>query len=259
MEIQTTIIDNYLQGKPLCTKEDVWLFSNEPKADQRRKEVVEELKRQAVCTFSSFPTYNAPLFYQLFPSIHSNLSNFVIQLIVGSNTFYRKVTMKDKTYLVFDLIQCANMTPIVSQMMYLLLHTLHYEIAKTLLLTDYPLPLNSSYTAHLNHLSFIEGFAYYLSWNSDADHYRFHDDHYEQQKEKAFGSLLNAFEVTSVSLQNAILTSLPKLSLWDQFPATAALFYIDDCYRSEGIDAITHLYQRGWTSWIQTIFDLKEN
>ena len=256
MQIDTQMIDQYLDDLPLSYNKD-FLMTEVLKPDKNRKEVVFELRNRLQDALAQFPSFNRSLFYQLFPNMDTSLDSYHIIFIVGSNQFYKTYVTDRSTSIVIDLIQCANMTHIVSQMMYLILHTLHYEIAHSLILAQYPLPKACRYTDWLNHLSFVEGFASYLSWNEDAEQYKFHAQRYELQKEKAFAMLLDAFYINSEEIQREIIASMPDLPFWSQFPVTASIFYIDDLFRSSGERKISSLYKQGWDTWIQTIYAIK--
>lgn len=254
MQIDTHIIDQYLTDKPLNLESFPFPIDRCP-LDPHRKEVVLELKNRTKRSLTDFPNFNKDLYTTLFPSFPKYLENTRIILLVGSKHFFRKFVLDQNQYYVIDLIQCANMTSIVSQMMYLILHTLHYEMTCSYLKHVHPFHA-PSYKAFLNYHSFIEGFATYLSWNEQAKDYHLYTDHYDQAREKAFGTLYETYFIDSPNIQQTILHSLSKLSFWDQFTTISALFYIDDIYREHGKDGLRHLYLEGWSQWIETIFAL---
>ncbi len=255
MNIDTHIIERYINGQPPYAKEDAWMPIERVDLAANRQEVAAELMKRTRALCAQFPTFNAALFHALFPQLETTLSHIDVILLVGSKELCHLHHDKTRCVLFLDLIRAADMTHIVSQMMYLIHNALHYEIAKHCLLSAYPDDVND-FIQRLNHLCFIEGFATYLSWNAHAADYRLFTDRYEAQKIQAFGMLHQALSIEDASLQKAILAALPSLPFWEQFPTIAALFYLDDCYRSEGESGLCRLYAQGWEQFTQTMFAL---
>lgn len=259
MEIQTQVVDSYLNDEAIHTKERGWLFSDFTQPDPSRKEVVAELKRRVLESADHFPTFNSALYLMLFPHLDEVLEECRIVLVVGSPASIYSLTHEGVRYLVIDLLQVANMTRIVSQMMYVIANGINFEIAKQCILKDYPAPHAAhDYHALLNRRCFIEGLATYLAWSSNIEQYRFFTEKYNPYKEKAFALLHQAFYTQNQLTRKKILTALPQLDFWNQFPTIAGMFYFDDVFLAHGKKAIKAVYDLGWRHFIQTIFQPKQ-
>lgn len=256
MQIDSHIVDRYLNGDPLFTKEDDWMPIEKIPTDLNRQEVSAELKTRMLDSLARFPSFNHALFMALFPTLDHTLEKVNVHLVVSTRQLFHMAKRDQTIDLFIDLIQAANHTHIVSQMLYLILYSLHSAIAKHCLQERWTIQ-EDSYQKRLNHLCFIEGFATYLAWNEDAANYRFYTDRYEQKKERAFGLLYHAFQTTDTVIQEKIFTSRTAIPFWNQFWTTAPLFYIDDIYRSDSIDGVRALYEQGWSHFVETIFAME--
>lgn len=255
MKIDTQIVDRYLSGKPLLTGEEDRIPLDQSALEMDRREVVAELKTRTLASLQQFPSFNPALFQALFPALDICQKRLHVHLLVGSSDLCR-TAKSDASFDVFiDLIQAANRTRIVSQMMYLILHTLHYEFARHCLLIHWP-DSGRSYHERLDHLCFVEGLATYLAWNENAADYRFYTDRYEQKKEQAFGLLYHAFQIDDAKVQEQILSAPSDIPFWNQFWVSASLFYLDDLYRSTGSDGLQSFCTQGGRHFVETIFDL---
>lgn len=257
MNIDTHIADRFLNRETNIQEEDKWLFPSLRTADGRRTEVVVELKKRTLRCIENFPSFNRSLFTGLFPQLREKQKEITVHLVVGSSAATYKVHNEQGIHLIIDLLQVADLTPIVSQMMYVIENYLHFETALYCIETVHGKPqAQMDYQSMLNYQAFTQGLATYLAWNGDNNTYCFSQPKYEETRERSFGMLYEAFQTKDPLLQRKILASLPKLSFWNQFPMISVLFYLDDQYHENGNQGIITFYQNGWEHVISSIFEL---
>ena len=83
MNIDTHLIERYLQDEPVYADADAWIFRNTDPIDPRRHDVVHELCRQ-VCGLR-WPCFNPALHARLFPHLDAVLEEMTIILIAASS------------------------------------------------------------------------------------------------------------------------------------------------------------------------------
>lgn len=254
MNYETSIIQAYLDDKDLTKEANSWMLAQYEIPDPMRKDIVRELTSQLEIITEEFPTFNTPLWNILFPQMDIVTDKITIVPLVGCKKAGNRIEHKDgQIYFFIDLIYIADMTRIVSQMLYILQNYLTFEIAKLCIHQDYPLQ-SKKYMDILDHLTFTNGLATFLSWNKDCSQYKFHTEKYEPRKEQAFGMLASAMEIENKALQHKILLAAISNDFWKQFPSVAGLFYFDDVYRDIGKEGISLLYRHGPKNFIHTIF-----
>ena len=254
MKYEPSMILAFLDDKDLQKEENSWMLSQYKQPDPKRKDIVRELMTQLEVITEEFPTFNAPLWNLLFPDMDKIIDRITIVPLVGcENAGNRMERRDDMIYFFIDLINIADMTRIVSQMVYVLQNYLTFEIAKLCIHEDYPLT-SRKYVDLLNHLTFTNGLANFLSWNENCSSYKFTSEKYEPRKEAAFGMLASAMEIENKALQHKILMAAVSNDFWNQFPCVAGMFYFYDIYQDLGKDGIALLYRHGPKNFIHTIF-----
>lgn len=254
MILKDSIIQAYLQHKPIHTAQDYTLLQNLTTPDRNRIEIVQELYHRLMKSLHAFPIFNKDLWNALFPTWKETLKDVYILPVVGLTTSIYPIQKIDgKTYIVIDLIQTANYTRIVSQMEYLLQNLLMTSLAELCIQHDYP-NQPSTYLQSLDTMFFKEGLKTYLSWNKDCKFYVFQNEKYLKRKELTFAILLEAVNVTDKTTQQNILNHIQQADFWNQFPIIAGLFYFDDQYQDNDIQGIIQTYRKGPNGIILSIF-----
>ncbi len=254
MILKDSIIQAYLQSKPIHTAQDYILLRNLTTPDNSRIEIVKELYQRLIMMLQQFPIFNQELWNALFPNWKNTLKDVYILPVVGLTSSIHPIQIIDgRTYIVIDLIQTANYTRIVSQMEYLLQNLLMNSLAELCIQDSYPLkPV--SYLQTLDCMFFKEGLKTYLSWNKNCNHYVFQDEKYTKRKEMTFGFLYDAVNIKDETTQENILQHIQQADFWNQFPMIAGLFFFDDIYHNEGMQGIVDIFQKGPHNIISSIF-----
>lgn len=254
MQLDDTLIQAFLNQKPIREQTTFWMITAFEEPDINRKDIVVELLQRLNTIVEKFPTFNANLWNALFSNQKDLIDTITIYPIVGSkDTMGRVEQQGDQIYIIIDLIQTANYTQIVSQMEYVLQNYITNEVAKLCIRADFPLIAND-YLSLLNQNAFMFGLANFLSWGEDIEQYKFHTEKYEPHKERSFGILAHALEVNDTKTQTKLLYVIHNASFWDQFPSVAGMFYFTDTFKEYGLEGITKLYRKGPTSFIQIMF-----
>lgn len=253
MHFDDTLIQAYLNDQPISKTSIYRMIEHYHKPDVKRRDVVRELNLQLHEITKQFPVFNEHLWSMLFHENSDILDTIYICPVVGSDTMSRTVTKDDQTYFLIDLIGVADVTRIVSQMIYILKNHITFEITKLCILKQYPMT-SHHYGNMLDASAFINGLSYFLSWNESCELYQFHTDKYEPHKEKAFGLLAQALTIDNKALQHKILVHIHNGDLWEQFPAAAGMFYFNDIYRDLGENGIVQLYRMGPKDFVKHIF-----
>lgn len=254
MQLDDTLIQAFLNQKALREQANFWMITSFEEPDIKRKDIVVELLHRLHTIIDEFPTFNATLWNALFVNQKTLVDTITICPIVGSkDTMGRVEQQDDQIYIIIDLLQTANYTQIVSQMEYVLQNYIANEVAKLCIRADFPL-LANDYLSLLNQNTFMFGLSNFLSWGEDVEHYKFHIEKYEPYKERSFGILAHALEVSDNKTQTKLLYVIHNASFWDQFPSVAGMFYFDDTYKEYGLEGIVKLYRKGPTSFIQIMF-----
>lgn len=252
MHIQDSIIQAYLQDTPFEEAYDFSKLSGFKKPTPIRKEVVEELNKQLHQIVQNFPVFNTFLWKQIFTK--DQLDNIVILPVVGSYPRENKTfSFENSIVLQIDLLLIADYTPIVSQMCYILKNYITVELAKILLMKQQAKPL--TFLDKLDQMVYIGGIANYLAWNEDCSQYVFSNPTYDKKKEEVFGLLYQVQELEDIENQTKLLTFLKHCSFWENFPAVAGMFYLDDIYHEKGMDGMIACMQRGSKCFIKHIFE----
>ncbi|MEF9967241.1 MAG: hypothetical protein RR766_01920 [Longicatena sp.] len=245
--IQSFLDDKELQEEPLFK-----LLEDFKEPDIKRKDVVKEVSTQIQAISDKFPIFNSDLWNSLFIDT-SFLDTISICPMVGGNKIGYQIHKDDKIYLFIDVIQVANCTRVVSQMMYIIKNFISLEVTKIGIHQYYPMKLKE-YLDILDYLTFANGLANFLAWNEDCNTYSFHTDKYEVHKEKAFGMLAQAIEVDNKVVQHKLLLCAKSPILWDRFASVAGMFYIHDIYQEQGTEGIVSLFNEGPNNFIYRIF-----
>lgn len=251
MYIQTELIQAFLSDSAI---EETALFSlldDFTKPDPMRKEVVKELTNRLTQIVEAFPTFNPAIWNVLFQDTQDITDDIIIVPVAGTKGHC--MIKEDHLYILVDLIQIADMTPIVSQMCYVMQNYLHQEIAQLCIRQHYPFTAQS-YHEMLDYFTFTNGLANYIAWNESAHLYKFQTEKYDPYKEKAFGMLYSAIEVENKALQHKVLSSATHGDFWNQFPGVAGMFYINDLYQEFGVKGLQSLFQTGWMHLCDRIF-----
>lgn len=254
MELRDSIIQAFLEDAPLSSANDIKLLGDYITPDCKRKDIVRELLTQLESIVKGFPTFNTVLWNELFQQ-NKALESILILPVVGSEPIGNRVERTTDGYLiVIDLIHIANYTQIVSQMVYVLQNYITFEITKICIHETYP-STSKHYLDLLDHMTFTNGLANYLSWNENCKDYKFYTEKYDIQKEKAFGLLAQTKDIANKAMQHKVLMNVVQADFWNQFPSTAGMFYFDDTYRDFGNKGIEQLYKRGPKNFVQLIFN----
>mgnify|MGYP006960811854 FL=1 len=160
MNIDTHLIERYLQDEPVYADADAWIFRNTDPIDPRRHDVVHELCRQ-VCGLR-WPCFNPALHARLFPHLDAVLEEMTIILIAASSDVPTYLCEHDgQQHLVIDLIQVANLTRIVPAMMHIICNFISLTCAQRCIASDFP-GSPASYAQQLDLCCFREGLANWL-------------------------------------------------------------------------------------------------
>lgn len=252
MKCEWEIIHAFLQDKEIKQCHFFPLLNKFNQPDQKRKDVCKELSTQLESIIEEFPIFNRVLWNEIFHDEKECLEHIIILPVVGTEE--HNVIKKDgQIYLLLDLIKIANITPIISQMVYVMENFLTLEITKLCIHARYPLS-SKNYLDLLDYFTFTNGLSHFLSWNEDAKLYKFYTDKYEPYKEKAFSMLAQSLDIENKALQHNILIHATSGDFWSQFPKVAGMFYFDDIFREYGNQGIVFLYQKGPKRFIQHIF-----
>ena len=165
MNIDTHLIERYLQDEPVYADADAWIFRNTDPIDPRRHDVVHELCRQ-VCGLR-WPCFNPALHARLFPHLDAVLEEMTIILIAASSDVPTYLCEHDgQQHLVIDLIQVANLTRIVPAMMHIICNfiSLTRSDASRATFPDHQFPMRSSL------ISVASGMAWPTGWPGAAMH-----------------------------------------------------------------------------------------
>lgn len=256
MMIHDEAIQLYVKDKPI-PKLIYKVYPTQPagQPDPKRKEVVMELFSRILPILNEHTFFNIELCRKLFHHYDKVLDTFHFHFLVHAPKGYDIYTkhMKDATHIYIDLIQVADHTPIVSQMMYILEH----EISRVCLETYLSKKLGkapASYLDALDYDTFKEGLVELLSWNNAIDTYRFNDESYEQHKQKAFGSLYEIMQIDQPNEQTKVLFYLNQASFWERYTCISGMFYLFDIYTAYGADKLCEVYQNGYQNFVKTIF-----
>lgn len=252
MKLNKEIVETFIQDGSFlsCTYYPFLKSFHAP--DPKRKEVVIELSAQLEALVEAFPTFNTALWTSLFPTMDKVLQKVTIVPVVGTSQ-HSVITSGEEILIFLDLHYIADITPIVSQMSYIMQNYLHLQLCQRCIRDDYPFTAQS-YQELLAYDTFVHGLANFIAWNANAKQYKFYTEKYEPYKEKAFGMLASALEVENKALQHRILLESSKGEFWSQFPKVAGMFYFDDMYREYGVQGINVLYKRGWKHFVTHIF-----
>ena len=205
MNIDTHLIERYLQDEPVYADADAWIFRNTDPIDPRRHDVVHELCRQ-VCGLR-WPCFNPALHARLFPHLDAVLEEMTIILIAASSDVPTYLCEQDdQQHLVIDLIQVANLTRIVPAMMHIICNFISLTCAQRCIASDFP-GSPASYAQQLDLCCFRDGLANWLAWGSDAQDYQFQDG----LLKSAMRLLNEAYGESDPALQRLILTRVPAL------------------------------------------------
>lgn len=254
MQYNDSIINAYLEGRPISKEKLYPYIKNYHTPDSKRKDVVKELNQQLQSITEKFPVFNTHLWSLLFHDMDDALDKIHICPVVGGDTLSTQCVKGEEVYLFIDLICVADYTRIVSQMTYILKNHLMYEVTRLCILKKYPLD-SKHYASLLDTSAFVHGLSYYLSWNESCSNYKFYTDAYDLRKEQAFGLLLQAMNVDNKAMQHKILLHIRSGDLWNQFPAAAGMFYFDDIYRELGEKGICQLFERGPKGFVKHIYE----
>lgn len=251
MNIDTHLIDRYLQDEPVYADADAWIFRNTDPIDPRRHDVVHELCRQ-VCGLR-WPCFNPALHARLFPHLDTVLEEMSIILTAAASDVPTYLCEQDdQQHLVIDLIQVANLTRIVPAMMHIICNFISLTCAQRCIASDFP-GSPASYAQQLDLCCFREGLANWLAWGSDAQDYQFQDG----LLKSAMRLLNEAYGESDPALQRLILTRVPALPFWKQFPLVAGMLTFHDVYQRGGIEAVHALYRSGWQAFCPRIIQKK--
>lgn len=251
MNIDTHLIDRYLQDEPVYADADAWIFRNTDPIDPRRHDVVHELCRQ-VCGLR-WPCFNPALHARLFPHLDAVLEEMTIILIAASSDVPTYLCEHDgQQHLVIDLIQVANLTRIVPAMMHIICNFISLTCAQRCIASDFP-GSPASYAQQLDLCCFRDGLANWLAWGSDAQDYQFQDG----LLKSAMRLLNEAYGESDPALQRLILTRVPALPFWKQFLLVAGMLTFHDVYQRGGIEAVHALYRSGWQAFCPRIIQKK--
>lgn len=252
MNYNTELIQAYLEDKNIEECRCFSLLEQYESPDQKRKDVVQELFSQLESILEEFPVFNKHLWNELFQDKQKVLDKLTVIPVVGTRR-NQIIKEDDNIYILMDLIHIANYTPIVSQMIYIMQNYLTLEISRLCIHEAFPL-INRNYLSLLDYFTFCNGLSNFLAWNENAEEYKFHLEKYEPYKEKAFGMLAGAMNVTNKALQHKILISATNGDLWNQFPSSAGMFYFHDLYSEYGTVGMSAIYKKGPEQFIQHIF-----
>lgn len=258
MKIDSSIIEHYLHQSP-CPVESAWIYKiTQGKRDieMHRQEVVQALLKQiTLYCDEGFPIWNKQLIQTIFQDQIDLLDDLILLPIVGANASFDGTicTHLEQNYLILDVLNIADYTPILTQMHYILHNLIHVSIITFLIHTRYP-KQPKTYLEQLESIFFVEGLAQYLSWNEDVSKKRFQNASYEKRKETAFGLLYQAIQINDEATQKRMLETLKKASFWNRFPQVAGMFFMDDLYQAEKEKGLRACYMHGPNSILSIVF-----
>lgn len=258
MNLHDEIIHQYVHNQPF---EDA-LFSIYPikqafhTPDPKRKDIVIELHRQVYESLQKGIVFQSELCQFMDKAWDSFLQQVHLHLVIDapkSYDFYVVYDEQEAFHIYIDLIQIADHTPIVQQMMFLIQNQISEHCILAFLKKQHSC-FSQDYLTLLNHHTFIYGMASLLSWGPNIDEFPFQQPTYDERKEQAFGMLFEASQITEPLQQQQLLKFVGKVSFWKQFTRVAGMFYIYDTYLELGGDGVYNLYKKGYQNFTQDIF-----
>lgn len=257
MILHDSIIRQFIQDEPLDTSTyqvypKPWII---PADHSKRKEVVMELHSRLYPILQQNSLFNIDLLRTLVSNCDFLLSNIHVHLFVHAPKPYDiyVVSKQDEHHIYIDLLQIADQSPIISRMLYIVQHEL-CRICSKICMQSSSMTSPKSYTALLNNDAFYNGFALLLSWNEDISTYNLQNSMYDEHKEKAFGMLYEAIQISDTKQQDNILNYLHHASFWNRFTRIASMFYLYDVYLESGFVGLSDIYDKKDDHFIQNIF-----
>lgn len=261
MNIQTTVIDQYLSDEPI--QFDYHLVYPENSTLMQvyiaRKEVVKELQTQLLKKLGGNNLYNSELCKKIFTNFDTVASSIHLHLLVGAPKSHDIYTQRkgDETHVYIDLIQIADETNVIKEMLYLIMH----ELTKITVRKCIQKEFNDTMQFHdkLNYMTFYQGLCEYLSWNENYQKYKLDHTRYSDKRMDSMFLLHHAFQEEAIPLQNTLLQHVENASLWQQFTTVTGLFYFFDLMKNEGEEAFIECCQKGDKDFLQEVFKKQTN
>lgn len=254
MKLDVQMITPYLQKQTLPENHHwIYQYTNGTKEIlPHRQEIVITLLNELAKYPDRFPLFNHDLICELCFDTLPLLEDITLLPIVGSHASFdnRIIQHNGKTYLLIDLLNVADYTPIVKQMTYILHNMMHVTILQYLIKVRKP----TTYIEQLEAMFFIDGFVQYLAWNVDCAAYNFQSETYAKRKEQSFQLLYRAVQVTDSNLQMQILKQLSTTDLWNTFPLACGIFFLDDFYHKEHEKGLCDYFAHGPKDCFKLIF-----
>jgi len=256
MNIDSSIIDQYLAKKPSSYYSNHWVFDQiEPRKnvftppDESRAIEVENCRQYFVDIYSNFIFLNNDLVHGIFDHIPQALKKANILLTVGMPAVYDAMVREyqGKIYMIFDLINFANYGAKGANLPDLISALLSHELVHVLINEKYP-PEEFNYIEHLNYISFHEGFAHLLSYKEDITNYRPDKAEYKARFENAKEKLLTALNEKDPIAREKYQIEVNTGSYWDKFGAIASKLYL-----MKHMSILKNIYNEGWKNYINKI------
>lgn len=243
MKIDISIIEQYLQGKPIDNIRKHWIFNSiipgeiifeEPKKENvsRIKEVFETLLK----SLDDFKPINLLIWEEFFGKFKLSFIDTTVYLIVGSPSPYDAMVREDKNgnnCIILDVERIRAYSDDIEEITNIINKFITHEMAHIYIGEKYKYPdVNNSFDDVLKHIVFDEGIAHFLSFDKDVLSIDWYEEEMLKRREKAFSTLIYHLD-NNCHGNKELLMKANCGKFWDKFGAISGLFAIIDYFNSK--------------------------
>lgn len=259
MKIADKIVRDYIQGKDVSSHQDAWFYQapgmhfTAPAGTGEHRKLVEMVYGEIRQAVEGFVPCNRPVWDALFPQWQDILKRVTVNLVVGLPEPCDAVVLRNSEGIpsvVLDLgqwtpyLKAAKLSDLVQN---LLTHELcHVCISDGVACIDDDLE-GSAYGAALDAMTFHEGFAHLVSYQSmEIGAVAWKESKIQDVAAKSRARMRAALRETDPEAQERYRREAIFGRYYEKFACMCGMIYLAECWLRGGIPALLEEYRKGY-------------
>ena len=264
MNINTTIVDAYLNAEDVRKFSSMWLYVDRtgqgvenifqaPPEIEAKREIIFRIKEEIISHAKTFIPCNAPIWDALFENWRAFLDDTTLDLIVGypaPNDATVKQAPDGKYHMIFDLLCWEKYMGVIS-LSALSQNLLTHELFHVMVGNCFPdidsAEAQGAYIDRLDAITFNEGFAHLVSYNQqEIDTVAWDGEKLAEVYNNSVIKMKGALQEANPEAQKRYVYEASYGNYYDKYAAMCGMIYLGRQWQSGGILRLKELFYKGY-------------
>jgi len=264
MNIDTTIVDAYLNFEDVSIFSDNWFFVdrmedgvdnvfNMPPDVETKREVVLRIKDEIIAHASKFVPCNVHIWDVLVDDWRKKLQETTLDLIVGlpePNDAGVRQAPDGKFHMIFDLLcweKYLGIMPLAELSQNLLTHELFHVMVGERFPDIESAEMYGGYEEQLDAITFNEGFAHFVSYNGqEIEQVKWDGEQLTATYKTSASKMIDALREESHKKRQEYIYEANFGNYYDKYAAMCGMIYLGRQWQSGGAERLKEIFHQGW-------------